>query len=609
MRTEHAIVPSSAATPEAHAKEPVLVPRDRPTAGGCPVTTRHLRVGRACLVGLALCVAVASVACGGGRERDGGPDHSASQASKENQVNRTPRDRVREGGTFTWPIDSMPPNFNYGQLDGTEKNNHDVIAAFMPSAFYADAAATPYWSHDLLASEPTVTVDPVQVVTYAINPKARWSDGTPITWEDFYWQWRAVNGEDKAYQIGSSNGYDAIGDVRRGQDDREVVVTFKQRYSDWQAIFSPLFPASTNKDPKIFNEGWKDAPLTWAGPFKPASIDSTAKTITLVRDENWWGNRAKLDRIVYRVIDADAQIDAIANGEIDAMDIGPDVNKFNRAQDIEGTDLRIAGGPNFRHLTINGTSPNLQDVRVRRALAMAISRTAIARALLAPLGIRAEPLGNHIFMSNQEGYRDNSGEVGTYNPEKARQLLDEAGWTLDGNIRKKDGRPLEIVAVIPSAVNTSKQETELMQNMLAQVGVKLVISVVPSPDFFSKYVSPGQFDFTVFAWIGTPFPMSSAKSLYAMPTRNAAGELDIQQNYARIGTPEIDRMFDETARELDRTKARELANQLDAMLWQEVHSLPLYQRPEIVVTKSNLANFGAFGFADWVYEDIGWTAP
>ena len=238
------------------------------------------------------------------------------------------------------------------------------------------------------------------------------------------------------------------------------------------------------------------------------------------------------------------------------MDIGPDANKFNRAKDIEGTDLRIAGGPNFRHLTINGTSPNLQDVRVRRALAMAISRQAIARALLAPLGIKAEPLDNHIFMANQAGYRSNAGEIGTYNPDKARQLLDEAGWVLDGDVRKKDGRPLELVAVIPAAVATSKQETELMQNMLAQVGVKLALSVVPSPDFFSKYITPGQFDFTVFSWMGTPYPMSSARSLYAMPTKNADGELDVQQNYARIGTPEIDELFERTNQELDPEQGR-----------------------------------------------------
>lgn len=554
---------------------------------------------------LALASVLASVGCGSAA----GPADVTASGATENNVRPTPPDQVRDGGTFTWSIDSFPPNFNYRHLDGTENANSQVIGALMPVAFDNDAAGTPIWNRNLLASEPTVTIEPTQVVSYTINPKAAWYDGTPITWEDFYWQWKASNGTDRAYQIASSSGYDAIESVKQGADEREAIVVFTRRYADWQALFSPLYPASTNRDPKVFNEGWKDRPLTSAGPFKLGSIDSTAKTITLVRNEKWWGQPARLDRIVFRIISVDAQIDAIANGEIDALDVGPDVNKFNRAKEIEGTDIRMAAGPNFRHLTINGTSPNLQDVRVRRALSMGISRQAIARAMLAPLGIRAAPLGNHIFMANQSGYRDNSGEIGTYNPDKARQLLDEAGWRLDGPVRTKEGRPLEITAVIPSGVATSKQETELMQNMLAQIGVRLVISVVPSPDFFSNYVTPGQFDVTVFSWIGTPYPMSSAKSLYAMPKKTADGTLDVQQNYARIGMPEIDRLFEQTGQELDRTKAAEFANQIDALIWQEVHSLTLYQRPEIVVAKSDLVNFGAFGFASWIYEDIGWALP
>lgn len=552
---------------------------------------------------LPLLTVLGTSACVG--RADTGP--MQSQGAKTNQVRQLPRDQVKDGGTFTWPIDAMPVNFNYHQIDGTEVATSDVSKAFTPSAFYSDAAGNPVWNRDLLASEPTLVLEPKQVVTFVFNPKAAWYDGTPFTWEDFYWQWRANNGTDSRYQISSANGWEAIENITRGLDDREAIVVFKDNYADWPSIFDHIYPASTNRDPQIFNEGWKDRPLSTAGPFKLGSIDQTAKTVTLVRNEKWWGNPAKLDRIVYRNIDPDAQIDAVANGEIDAMDVGPDVNKYLRAQEIEGVDIRMAGGPNFRHLTINGTGPVLEDVRVRQAMSMAISRQAIARALLAPLGIKAEPLGNHIFMSNQEGYRDNSGVVGTYNPERAKQLLDEAGWRMNGKVRMKDGMPLEIHAVIPSAVNTSKQETELMQNMLAQVGMRLLIDTVPSPDFFAKYITPGQFDVTVFAWIGTPYPISSARSIYATPVKRPDGTFDIQQNYSRIGDPEIDRLFTAANSELDRAKATELANQLDAKIWEIGHSLTLYQRPEIVVTRSGLANFGAFGFADWVYEDIGWA--
>ena len=556
-----------------------------------------------------LVLALAAFACGRSNDEEGGgaPSDGALSSTTQNQMNPTPRDQVQDGGRLVWPISSMPITWNYGHIDGTEADHAYLKMALLPRPYLTDAAGAPIWNRDYLASEPTLVTEPKQVVTYNINPKAIWDDGTPITWEDFHWQWRAQNGSNKAYQISSSNGYSDIESVARGRDDREVVVTFKTKYADWQPLFYLINPAAANKSPQIFNEGLKKAPLRVAGPFKIGAIDNTGKTVTLVRNEKWWGQPAKLESIVFRAIDLDAQIDALANGEVDMMDIGPDVNKFVRAKGIATTEIRVAGGPNFRHLTINGSGPILRDVQVRRALAMAIDRAAIARAMLGPLGIETVPLSNHIFMRNHSGYRDNSGEVGKFDPARAAQLLDEAGWKLEGTLRRKEGRVLEINCVIPSAVATSRQESELMQNMLGQIGVKLNINTVPSPEFFEKYVRPGQFDFTVFSWIGTPFPISSTRSVYAKPVADAKGQLTIQQNYARVGSDEIDQLYAQATQELDRAKAIELANRIDALIWQEVHSLTLYQRPEMWVVKKELANMGAYGFAEIIFEDIGWA--
>ena len=554
---------------------------------------------------------IGTLACGGGQRRESpsGGDGEAPPPAAENNINAMPRDRVQDGGRLTWPINSMPVTFNYSHIDGTDADHTYSKHPLLPRIYLADAGANPIWNPDYLASEPVLVTEPKQTVTYRINPKAAWYDGTPITWEDFHWHWRALNGTNKEYQIASSTGYADIESVARGRDDREVVVTFKNKLADWQPLFYALLPASTTKSPKIFNDGWRQRPLTTAGPFKFGSIDQTAKTVTLVRNEKWWGKPAKLETIVFRAIDADAQIDALANGEIDLMDIGPDVNKYSRAKGIAGTEIRVAGGPNYRHITINGTGEILKDVKVRQALAMAIDRAAIARAMLGPLDIDATTLGNHIFMRNQTGYQDNSGDVGKYNPARAAQLLDEAGWKLDGKIRRKDGRTLEINCVIPAAVATSRQESELIQNMLGQVGVRLSINTVPTPDFFEKYIRPGEFDFTVFSWLGTPYPISSSKSLYAKPTVGPDGAMAIQQNYARVGSDEIDKLFVEATQELDRKKAIDLANRIDGQIWQIVHSLTLYQRPEMWVVKKGLANHGAFGFAEIVYEDMGWAKP
>jgi peptide/nickel transport system substrate-binding protein len=543
--------------------------------------------------------------CGGGGgsgndENGGGGGEQAS--ATENQINPVDRGELAEGGDLRWPLSEIPPNFNYHQFDGTLDDNADVIEALMPSAFNFGPDATPSVNTDYFENIELTSDDPQQV-TYDINADATWSDGTPITAADLIAQWQALNGTNAEYNVSSTTGYDQIESVEEGDSEKQAVVTFANPFADWQSLYSPLYPASTNSDPNVFNTGWIEEPQVTAGPFQLESVDTTAQTITLERNPDWWGDPAILDRIIYRVIDLDAQIDALANGEVDFIDVGPDVNGLQRAEGTEGIEVRRAGGPNFRHITINGTSPVLSDVAVRRALAKAIDRQTIADAMIGPLGGDATKLDNHIFMRNQEGYQDNAGELSEPDVDAANAELDEAGWTREGEgTRTKDGQELSIRFVIPSGVSTSAQEAQLVQSMLAEVGAAVEIETVDSDQFFENYILIGDYDMTVFSWIGTPFPISSSSSIYAEPQ----GE-DIQQNFARVGTPEIDQAFDEVTQELDAEAAREKANEIDAQIWDIVHSLTLYQRPDIIAARDTLANFGAFGFASERYQDIGFT--
>ena len=549
-------------------------------------------------------VALVVSGCGGGSNDSGSGDSGGGTPTEAtaNDINPVDRGELTQGGDLRWALTELPPNFNYHQLDGTLADNADVIEAVMPAAFDFAADSTPSVNEDYFTSIELTSEDP-QVVTYTINPDAVWSDGTPITAADLTAQWQALNGTNTEYNVSSTTGYEEIASVEEGEDEKQAVVTFANPYADWQALYSPLYPASTNSDPNVFNTGWIEQIPVSAGPFQLDSIDTTAQTITLVPSTTWWGDAPMLDRIIYRVIDSDAQIDALANGEIDFIDVGPDVDKYTRAQSVPDVELRRAGGPNFRHITINGTSPVLSDVNVRQALAKAIDRQTIADALLGPLGGEAQKLDNHIFMANQEGYQDNAGDLSEADVEGANAQLDEAGWTREGDgTRTKDGQELIIRFVIPSGVASSQQESELVQGMLAQVGAEVEIQAVPSSDFFESYVNTGDYDFTVFSWLGTPFPISSGSSIYEQPQ----GE-DIQQNYARIGSQEIDDLYAQVVQELDPAAARETANEIDALIWEEVHSLTLYQRPDLIAAKATLANFGAQGFASVKYQDIGFT--
>jgi peptide/nickel transport system substrate-binding protein len=352
---------------------------------------------------------------------------------------------------------------------------------------------------------------------------------------------------------------------------------------------------------EAFNTAWLNKIPVTAGPFTFGGFDQTAKTITIVRDDSWWGDRAKLDRIIYRAAEQDSLMGMFGNGELDIADVGTSAPDYARARSTPGAQVRQAAGPDFRHLTFNASSDLLQDVRVRQAVQLGIDRQAIARSDLQGLDWPSPPLNNHFFMNTQQGYQDNAGDLGAYDPERAKRLLDQAGWKLTGSVRQKNGRPLDLRFVVPSGVQLSKAEGELAQSMLTRIGVKLSLQVVPSDDFFSKYVIPGNFDITPFAYIGTPYPLSSSYGVYA----NSPDGTTWNANFGRVGSEAIDTAMDRAAQNLDPEQARAEANAADKLIWQQASVLPLYQRPQLVAVKETLANVGARGFHRLRYQDIG----
>ncbi len=555
---------------------------------------RRWRLGR--LLG-ALVAALMLVLVGCGAEDGSGVAGPAPQIGAID-IGAAPAQTLREGGTFRWTIDYLPPNFNYNQVDGPDRNNLDVLGSLVPSLFLRQPDGTVKINESYLTSAELTSTNP-QVVTYTLREETTWSDGKPMNWQDFQAQWQALNGTNKAFQIASSTGYANIASVQRGISDKQAVVTFATPYSDWQALFSPLYPASTNTNPAVFNTGWTQGLPITAGPFKVEQIDRTANTITVVRDEKWWARKPRLDRIIFRAIPSEAAFDALANNETDFVDIGPDLNSFTRAQSTAGVTVRKALAPNFRHITFNGRPGTiLADQQLRIAIQKGINRQAITQAQIGRIVPGVTPLGNHIFMNGQRGYQDNS-QVSAYDPAEAARMLDQLGWTRQSEgIRSKNGKPLEIRDVIPTQTKVSEQEARQVQQFLAEIGVKVDITTVPLSDFFSKNLILGNFDITHFSWIGTSFPVSSTGSIYG--TRG-----DTQQNFGGIGNDTINNLYAEANREFDLNRKIELTARLDQEIWRTGHSLLLYQRPDVVAVRNGIANFGAFGFAEAIYTDIG----
>lgn len=580
--------------------------------------TRARRTGAA--VATLVAVALAGAACSTSSNKGNPAVQPPSRGV--NQINPVDYDKVPAGGTLHYPLGGKIQNFNPSETDGNNVDTFNIVNALLPTPFKTDAANNFTYNPDYLTKEPVLgkTADGHQQVTYELNPKAVWSDGSPVGAPDWIAMWKANNGTNTAYKYVATTGYDDITSVAQGKDQFEVIVTFDKNYSDWKALFGLLVPASTDNDPNVYNTGWASQPLTSAGPFMFSTKDDTAQTYTIVPNPKWWGRKPKLDSIVYTAIDPDAEPTALANGEIDFIDIGPDAAKYAKVKAIPGVDIRVAGGPNFRHITFNGSSAVLQDKNVRQALAMGIDRNAIASTLMTPLGLTGDgltALNNHIFMKNQEGYQDNSGAVGKYDPTTAGTMLDTEGWKVpagsaDG-VRVNDGsnpatvalkgKKLTINFVIPSGVQTSANESKLIQEQLKKIGVEVDINAVDVSTFFSKYVTPGAFDFTVFSWIGSNYPVSGANGIYASPKGDDWG-----QNFARVADSRIDTLFQTALADLDVNQQIKDANAADALIWEDVMSLTTYQRPDLWGMKHTLENFGAFGFASVDFTNIGFAA-
>ncbi|MGW5308357.1 ABC transporter family substrate-binding protein [Nocardia thailandica] len=531
------------------------------------------------------------------------PDDSArgltDAVGTTSDINPTPREDVREGGNLRLATSTIPANWNTLSNDGNEGEIADIERPMMPRSYDIDAAGRPQLATDYFTDIQLTGTNPQQV-TYTINPKAVWSDGSPITWEDIASQANALSGRDKRFLIAITNGFEFVDRVERGVDDRQAVLTFRTPYADWRGQFAGnamLYPKQVTANPDAFNHSLVDGITLTAGPFQVRSVDRTERRIVLGRNPKWWGAPPKLDTITYSVLDHTAWVPALANNELDLVRLA-DINEVKTVRATPGLVVRRAPGNRWRHITFNGAPGSiLADQGVRVAVSKAIDRQGIVSVLQNGLVENPKPLNNHALLQGQEGYRDNS--LG-FDPAAAAAELDALGWKLDGDYRVKDGRRLSIRDVFYNDP-TWVQVAQIIQQNLRAIGVELVIDTKPAAGFFTDVIQPGDFDAAQFIFQGDPFPLSSLRQIYYYDPN------DLQGNYGRIGSPELNALIERAATELDPQKSLDLINEIDRKVFEEGHSLPLMQWDGSFGARADLANIGSPGLASYDYTVIGFT--
>lgn len=561
-----------------------------------------MKLGSKSAVAAAAALALSLAACGGGSgssTTSQSPAANASQLATQAQYNPQPRDNIKDGGTLTTSLAEISPQFNTWQADGTAYTlamwrwYNPVLALFSPEGEYSP-------NPDYLTDVKQEVKGGKTVVTYTINPKAVYNDGTPIDWRSFEATWKTNNGKNPAFLSADTTSYALIESVTKGADDRQAVVTYSTTYAWANGQFNQLLHPKA-ATPEVYNKGYLNNPRPeWgAGPYTVDKVDLKGGSISFKRNDKWWGDTGKLDTRTYKALEASAEINAFKNGQLDAVAAGTK-DRLAQVKTMPDVEIRRSASPAQSLLTVNGAKELLKDAKVRKALMMGIDRKVIGNIQFNGLDYTEEPPGSFQLYPFQKGYKDNLTAAGyKFDPAMANSLLDEAGWAkgADG-IREKGGKKLSLAYSIIGDDPTDIAMAKAINSMLKTVGIDVKLDQHPSSDF-SKVFLEGKFDL---------FPLGfSSSDPYGFAYFCQVFCSDSSLNKSSTGTAALDKELKDLAKVGDPVQQIEQGNKLEEkILGQTWGILPLYNGPTIVATKKGLANSGAALFLVGKPQDIGW---
>jgi glutathione transport system substrate-binding protein len=299
---------------------------------------------------------------------------------------------IRDGGTVRFAASGEPTGFNPNTSANNSPAVQDVVGNVYPSVFRGQPDFSVRLDGELMAGAELTSERP-QTVTYRIRGDAVWSDGTPISDDDFTYLWRRSNGSDRRIDVASTTGYQDIESVTGSPDGKTVTARFARPFADWRTLFSNLLPSHyVERQRGGWSTGLDRRPelIPSGGPFR---IDDyrPGQSLTLARSPRYWGRPAHLDRIDFRFLpDAMAQAEAIRNGEVDVIYPRPQVDLVRLVQGLPGAASQLRFGLGFEHLTFNVRHPILQELAVREAIALAIDRRQLLERTVGLLSDRAQ---------------------------------------------------------------------------------------------------------------------------------------------------------------------------------------------------------------------------
>jgi peptide/nickel transport system substrate-binding protein len=501
---------------------------------------------------------------------------------------------VKSGGTITYALDQDVAGFNVLNVTDNAFVLGQMIDQVWPSVYNILPNLSLALNTNVVTSA-TVTSENPQTIVYQINPKATWSDGVPISAQDFIYNWQSQSGNPKYKDVGgkvflpaNTAGYNLIKSVTSSNNGKTATVVFAKPFGDWKSLFgagTPIIPAHIAS--KVgFNSGFQSfgpAVQVSGGPYEIQSY-TQGEDLVEVPNPHYWGVPGKLAKIVFRFILDDSQIPpAMQNGEINLANPTLASTAFKDATaSIPNTTTTVIPGLEFQHMDFNQANPYLAVANVRHAIADGTNRAQMVQRIVGPLTPSISALQNRLWMPIQPQYQNTSGSYGQFNTSAAKGLLSQSNMTMgsDGyfhpNFGPEKGQDLTLNISTTSGVPVRAEIEQLFQADMKAIGIKINIQNYNANTLFGTVLPKGEFDISQFAWVLSPFA-SANQSIYCSYTNASL----CGSNWNHYANPQVDSLFNQAVSTVNQAQAANLYNQIDTILWKDMVTLPLFQSPQL----------------------------
>ncbi|HLF43629.1 MAG TPA: ABC transporter substrate-binding protein [Acidimicrobiia bacterium] len=413
--------------------------------------------------------------------------------------------------------------------------------------------------------------------TYTLREGLVWSDGEPLTAEDIVWTVNTSRDQGWVNHASTTQNLTAV-----VIDDRTVEITSSVPDPKLPTMDVYILPKHIWEEvatDEVAVTAYENLDGVGSGPF---TIDEfpNEQLVRMVANDNYWGGRPAVDEIIFQIYtNPDAMVAALTQGEMDAIYQLPaaSVADLETEPNVEVV-VGFQGG--FEEIAINGGAaegqphPALLDLEVRRAINFAIDKEAVIEDLYAGLALPATTISPGADLKWVPEIPED--EQFTYDPDRANQILDDAGYLDsdgDGVREMPDGsNPIVLRHAVHTGEDLAIPIADLFTGWMEQIGIGVELSSYDGDQLFEVIVEG---DYDTFYWNWVPFvdpdPMLSYFTAAEVGNYNDANWTD----------PRYEELYLEQKEELDPDRRLEIVHEMLRIFYDSAVYIPLYIAPEL----------------------------